>query len=303
MKLKIAAVAPIVIIGVLPLLGVHTFLLKLVFLFVIYLAMAYSWNLIGGLTGQINLGHAAFFGIGAYVMAQAVIGGVHPYLAVTLGGVAGFAIATAMSPLLRLRGDYFAIGTLGFTEAMKIALINIHAYGYTFPPDPNITFTTNYYSAIGLLILVGLLSYYILRSRYRLAFLSIRENEILAEASGIETTKYKFIALCLSGLTAGLLGGLYCYNLLYVQPEHVFGLEWTIIPIFIVLIGGKGTLIGPVIGLFIYLGLYYALGFLITEYSLLIFGLIVIAVMKFFPEGIVEKVFYGLLRLERRPIL
>lgn len=303
MKMKLAAVIPLIVIGILPLINFDEFLLNLIFLFVIYLAMAYSWNIIGGFAGQINLGHAAFFGMGAYVMGQVVIMGLHPYLAVILGGLAGLATAIFMSPLLRLRGDYFAIGTLGFTEAIKIALINIHAYGYTFPPNPNITFTTNYYYALGLLILVGLISYYILKSRYRLAFLSIRESETLAEASGIETTKYKFIALCLSGLTAGLLGGLYGYDLLYVQPEHVFGLEWTIIPIFIVLIGGKGTIIGPVIGLFIYLGTYYALGFLLTEYSLLIFGLIVIAVMKFLPEGIVEKIFYGLLRLERRPIL
>jgi len=293
----------LVAVAALPQLGVNEFILKLTFLFMIYLSMAYSWNIIGGFAGQINLGHAAFFGMGAYVMGQLVIAGLHPYVAVLLGGVAGLTTAIFMSPLLRLRGDYFAIGTLGFTEAIKIALINIRAYGYTFPRYPSLTFIANYYFALALLILLGIVSYVIMRSKYRLAFLSIRESETLALASGIDTTKYKFLALCLSGLTAGLLGALYSYDLLYVQPEHVFGIEWTIIPLFIVLIGGKGTLIGPVIGLFIYLGTYYALGFLVTEYSLLIFGLIVIAVMKLMPEGIVEKIFYNLLRIERKPII
>lgn len=302
-SLKLLPVAAIVALALVPLTPVEDFLKSLVFLFVIYLASAYGWNIIGGFAGQINLGHAAFFGMGAYIMGQSLLAGLHPYVAVAVGGLAGLGTALVMSPLLRLRGDYFAIGTLGFTEAVKIALINIHAYGYTFPPDPALTFTTNYYYALAIFIAAAFLNYLILKSRLRYAFMSIRENEVLAAASGVGIFKYKVLALCLSGVMVGLIGGIYSYNLLYVQPEHVFGIEWTLIPLFTVLIGGRGTIIGPILGLVVYLGTYYALGFLLPEISLLLFGLIVVLVMKFMPQGLIEQVFYERLNIRRRSII
>lgn len=302
-SLKPLPIVAIAILALIPFAPVDDFLKSMVFLFMIYLASAYGWNIIGGFAGQINLGHAAFFGMGAYVMGQSLLAGLHPYVAVAVGGLAGLGTALIMSPLLRLRGDYFAIGTLGFTEALKIALVNIHAYGYTFPPDPTLTFTANYYYALAIFVAVAFLNYIILKSRLRFAFISIRENETLAAASGIGIFKYKVLALCLSGVMVGLIGGIYSYNLLYVQPEHVFGIEWTLIPLFIVLIGGRGTIIGPIFGLMVYLGTYYALGFLIPEISLLLFGLIVVLVMKFMPQGLIEQVFYGRLNMRRRLII
>jgi branched-chain amino acid transport system permease protein len=281
----------------------NSFAITLALIFIIYTTVALSWNIIGGMAGQLNLGHAVFFGMGAYSMAVSTILGFHPYLGVLLGGLVALGLSIAMIPLLRLRGDYFAIGTLSLAEAIKTAILNIHAYGIRVTPDPSLGRFENYYFAASILVATIFVTYLILHSRYKLAFYSIRENEKLAEANGINPTKYKVMALMLSASITGLVGGIYGYNLLYVPAEHVFSIEWTIIPVFMVLIGGRGTLLGPLIGSLIYLAVYYTLQFTITETSLLAFGIILVLIMKFMPNGLVEEVLIKRLGVKRTSIV
>lgn len=306
MRLPIRTAPPLLALAALALMPVlvgSSFALYMTFLFLVYLTLAYSWNIIGGMAGQINLGHAAFFGTGAYITALGVIAGIHPYASVLIGVLGGALLAVSVSPLFRLRGDYFAIGTLGLSEAIKIWLVNIRAYGITFPAYEGLTLVHNYYLLYAIFLLTSLSNYYVLKSKLRLAFNSIRDNESLAEASGINTLKYKVLAMLLSGVTAAAVGGVYGFNLNYVQPEHVYGIEWTLIPLFMVLIGGRGTLLGPVVGSLIYFGAYYALGFTLTEVSLLSFGLVVVVIMKFFPEGLVGRMRYVIPKAIRRQLI
>jgi len=281
----------------------NRFVTTLAFIFIVYTTVALSWNIIGGMAGQLNLGHAAFFGLGAYSMAVSTSSGLHPYLGVFLGGLAALGLSIAMTPLLRLRGDYFAIGTLSLAEAIKIAILNIHAYGIRVAPDLSLGRFENYYFAASIFAATVLVTYLILHSRYKLAFYSIRENEKLADVSGINPTKYKVMALMLSATITGLVGGIYGYNLLYVPAEHVLSIEWTIIPVFMVLIGGRGTLLGPLIGALIYLGVYYILQFTVTETSLLAFGIILVLVIKFMPNGLVEEFLIKGLGVKRTSIV
>ncbi|MEM1944677.1 MAG: branched-chain amino acid ABC transporter permease [Nitrososphaerota archaeon] len=281
----------------------NNFIITLSFIFATYTTLALAWNIVGGFTGLLNLGHAAFFGIGAYVLAISTGSGVHPYLGVAAGGLAAVGMALLMSPLLRLRGDYFAIGTLSLAEAIKVAILNIHAYGIRVSPYEGLTRVENYYLVSALLVAASITTYIILRSRLKLALVSIRENEVLANASGVNPLKYKVLALALSGVFTGLVGGIYGYNLLYIPAEHVYSIEWTIIPLFMVLIGGRGTLTGPLIGSFIYLGIYYLLQFTITEISLLTFGLIVVLIIKFMPKGLIETLFIRTLGVKRSNLI
>lgn len=300
--LVLAAASVAALLAIPPLAAENNFIITLAFIFATYTTLALAWNIIGGFAGQLNLGHAAFFGVGAYILSLSTTSGLHPYLGVLGGGVAAVGLALLMSPLLRLRGDYFAIGTLSLAEAIKVAILNIHAYGMRVAPYPGLGRVENYYFLTALLIAACLTTYVILRSRIKLAFVSIRENETLATGSGINPLKYKIIALALSGLFTGFTGGIYGYNLLYVPAEHVFSIEWTIIPLFMVLIGGRGTLTGPLIGAFIYLGIYYLLQFTITEISLLVFGLIVVLIIKFMPQGLIETVLINRVGVKRSSV-
>jgi len=281
----------------------NSFVITLAFIFSIYTVLALSWNIVGGYTGMLNLGHAAFFGVGAYTLALSTGSGIHPYVGVLAGGVAAVGLVFLMSPLLRLRGDYFAIGTLSLAEAIKVAVLNVHAYGIRVAPYEGLGRLENYYFASAVLIAVAATTYLLQRSKLRLALLSIRENEVLAKASGINPLKYRLTALLLSGVFTGIAGGIYGYNLLYVPAEHVFSIEWTIIPLFMVLIGGRGTLTGPLVGSLIYLGIYYILQFTVTELSLLAFGLVVVLIIKFMPNGIVETLFIKTLGMKRFNII
>ncbi len=302
-RIILATASALLLLAIPTLAAGNNFIITLAFLFTIYTTLALAWNIVGGFAGQLNLGHAAFFGVGAYTLALSTGAGAHPYLGVAAGGVSTVGLALLMSPLIRLRGDYFAIGTLSLAEAIKVAVLNIHAYGIRVTPYEGLGRVENYYLAVVLLIAVSLTTYMILRSRLKLALVSIRENEILANASGVNPLKYKILALALSGVFTGLAGGIYGYNLLYVPAEHVYSIEWTIIPLFMVLIGGRGTLTGPLIGSIIYLGVYYLLQFTITEISLLTFGLVVVLIIKFMPQGLIETLFIRTLGVKRSNIL
>jgi branched-chain amino acid transport system permease protein len=299
----LAALALIILLSIPTIAAGNNFIITLAFIFTTYTILALAWNIVGGYAGMLNLGHAAFFGVGAYTMALSTGAGIHPYIGVMAGGLAAVGLGLLMSPLLRLRGDYFAIGTLSLAEAIKVAVLNIHAYGIRVAPYEGLGRGENYYFVSAVLIAVAASTYLLQKTRLKLALVSIRENEILANASGINPLKYRAIALLLSGVFTGIAGGIYGYNLLYIPAEHVFSIEWTIIPLFMVLMGGRGTLIGPLIGSLIYLGIYYILQFTVTEISLLAFGLVVVLIIKFMPQGMIETLFVRTLRIKRVNII
>jgi branched-chain amino acid transport system permease protein len=263
------------------------------FLLFIYVTLAVSWNIVGGYAGQLNLGHAAFMGTGAYTLAMLMNAGVNPYVCMLFGGVMAVAISTVIIPCFKLRGTYFAVGTLLLPEIIKIIILNTGelggAGGLRIPVPTRFDISMYYYLAMALALATIFITYKIVNSKIGLTFLAIGDDEEAAENIGIPTLKYKILALMLSAFFTGIAGSIFAYCLLYIEPYHVFGIEWTIYPIFMVLLGGIRTMKGPMIGSIIFIALYYVSTIYLVEFSLIVFGALLIGVTIFMPEGLVPK--------------
>ena len=253
--------------------------------------LAQSWNLLGGYTGQINLGHAAFFGLGALVTRFLWVGGAPLILSL----MAGAAVATAFGcligvPAFRLRGAYFAIGTLGLAEILRITVGNLlpeistirasELASYDILPRYYLTLVL----AIGCVGVVALL----VPSRIGLGIRAVREDEAAAEATGVDALAHKLLALATSTALAGLAGGAFAYYHVSYYPQHTFSPAWTFDAVLMAYIGGIGTIHGPVLGAFFYVVLKELLALRWVEFHLIIFGVLFILVVLFFPGGLVE---------------
>ncbi len=257
----------------------------------IYVALAQSWNLLGGYTGLVSLGQAAFFGLGAYTTAILLTQtGLPFFLAALASGLIATAFAAAIAlPVFRFRGIYFAIGTLVLAEALRIWMINWNltggAQGINLPidnvPDP----TTFYY--IGLVLATGATAIIalILRSKLGIGLRAIRDSEDAAQNMGVNTFRVKLYAFAISAFIAGLTGGIHAMYLGTIEPYSIFSVNWTITAVNIVIIGGIGTLFGPIIGAIFSMILSEAL----KDYQsihLIVTGVILILVIRFLPAGI-----------------
>jgi branched-chain amino acid transport system permease protein len=256
-----------------------------------WVALAGSWNLISGLTGYVSFGHVAFFGMGAYATAILIVKAGWPWLVASLaGGVAAGGLALAIGyPCLRLKGPYFAIAMLGLNEVVR-ALVS-YFEGLTGGGSglslPTLDATVPVYYATGLVAAgVTLLTYLVITSRFGLRLMTIREDEVAAEAMGIDTFQHKLGALLLSAAGPGIVGGLAARDQGYIEPVSVFPLATTITMIVMVLFGGKGTVWGPVLGavvLFVFQELVWARFIYVHQ---LLFGAIIVGVVLLMPRGV-----------------
>ena len=266
----------------------EVFLLYTVFLNV---ALAQSWNLVGGYTGLISLGHAAFFGIGAYTAAVCMRKFDLPFIpAVLLGGVLAMVFAVIISfPTFRFRGVYFAIGTLTVGEALRIWMINWDwtdgAQGIRFPIRELPSLEAFYYIMLGAAAIITLAVYLITQSQLGLGLRAIRDNEQSAQNMGVHVFRTKLIAFALSAAATGLVGAVHGARLSTIEPYSIFGVSWTITMVNMAIIGGMGSVMGPIIGAtFITLledrlSNYY-------QYHLIITGVVLIFVIRYMPAGI-----------------
>ena len=256
-----------------------------------WVALAQSWNLISGLTGYVSFGHVAFFGTGAYAAAILVTThGWHWGPASLVGGLAAVILALIIGyPCLRLKGPYFAISMLGLNEVMRVLVSYFEGLtgggsGLSLPTQP---VSVQIYYAMGLSALaVTGAAYLIITSRFGLKFMTIREDEVAAEAMGIDTARYKLYAFLLSAFVPGVVGGLSARDTGYIEPTSVFPLIITITMIVMALFGGKGTIWGPVLGaatLFVFQELVWARFIYLHQ---LLFGAIIIVVVLLMPRGI-----------------
>ena len=255
------------------------------------IALAQSWNLLGGYAGQINLGHAAFFGLGALATRILWVGGIPLFLA--LG--AGAALATAFGvliggPAFRLRGASFAIGTLALAEILRITVGNLMPEISTIPIAALASYSLvpRYYLALALATVCVVLVAIVIRSRVGLGIQAVREDEAAAEASGVGALRHKLLALALSTALVGLTGGAFAYYHVSYYPQHAFSPAWTFDAVLISFIGGVGTLHGPILGALFYVILKEVLALRLVELHLLIFGVLFILVVLFLPGGLVE---------------
>src|SRR3989338_826136 len=265
-----------------------------------WIALAQSWNLISGLTGYVSFGHVAFFGTGAYTAAILISKAGWPWFPASLmGSVTAAALAVVIGyPCLRLKGPYFAIAMLGLNEVLR-ALVSYFegltggGSGMSLPtPHPPVPI---YYAMAGTAATVTLLTYLIITSRFGLRLMTIREDELAAEAMGIDTARHKLYAFLLSAVGPGIAGALAARDQGYIEPVSVFPLATTITMIVMVLFGGKGTVWGPVLGA---VALFVAQEFVWARFPYvhqLLFGAIIVAVVLLMPRGVL-----GLLQIKYR---
>ena len=257
----------------------------------LYITLSQSWNLLGGYAGQQNLGHAAFFGIGALCARYIWLYGLPLPLALFAGALAAALFALIIGfPAFKLKGVYFIIGTLVLAEILKTIFDTVLPRANVLPPKLLNTYslTPRYYLSLIVAVLVVALVYWISRSRLGLGLMSIREDEDAAEASGVNTRKYKLTAFLISTFTAGLAGGVFAYYSAAAQPGYLFAAVWTFDAVIIVFVGGVGTIIGPIIGSIFFVLLKQLLSLYLPGGShLLVFGLLFIIVVLYLPGGLI----------------
>ncbi len=277
---------------------------NLFFLICLGIAMGQSWNMLGGFAGQVSLGHAAFFGIGALVTRLLWFGGIPFILALIVGGVTAVFFAMVIGvPTFRLRGAYFAIGTLAVAEVMRITIGQNQPYLSAMPGEMIASYNLpiRYYVALALAIATTGAAYLLLRSRWSLGILGVREDEEAAQATGVHVLRHKLLTLAISSLFMGLAGGVFAFKQISYYPEAPFFPTWTFEALMIAYIGGVGTLAGPVVGAAFYVVVRERLAANLTDVHQVIFGVLFILVVLLFPGGLLD-IFERIRRLVMRRI-
>ncbi len=272
-------------------------------LMLLWSVMALSWNMLSGYSGLISFGHASFWGLGAYTVTLALVRyDITPWLGIPLGVVVGTAGAAAIGyPTFRLRGHYFALAMLAY----PLALLYVFEWlGYQEVPLPMKREHPALYMqfddqriyvllALALLVVAMLISLKVERSRFGLSLMAIKQNEPAAEAAGINTLRWKLLAIMLSGGIGAAGGGLYALVLLVVTPPTVFGMLVSAQGLVLTLFGGVGTVWGPVIGAAILVPLAETLnaelGNVLPGIQGVVYGMAIILVILFAPEGLYWK--------------
>ena len=259
------------------------------------MALAQMWNLLAGYAGLVSIGQQAYLGLGAYgLWLIGDVFGLPPLVAVFLAGLLAMAVALPVAPLIfRLRGGYFSIGTWVIAEIVRLVVSNIQATGggsgktvlsaARMPIDFRITSTylLALFVALGSILLV----YFLLRSRTGLALTSIRDNDIAAQSSGVNVFRTKLLVWAVAAYVCGVVGAVVALNLLRIQPAAAFSINWTAYALFIVVIGGLGTIEGPIIGAVIYFALLQTLS-QYGELYMLLLGIVAVIMATVAPKGI-----------------
>jgi len=276
-----------------------------------FIVLATAWNILGGYTGYVNFGSAAFFAAGAYtsVFFHNICTKTIPVL-IVLGAIVSGLIGLGMGYLtLRLRGAFFAIATLALAVVLQTLIVNWNYVGgargaYVIRPEsvPLIGNYINYLFLImlALAIIAITIARAIERSQLGYGFATIRDDELAAEASGVPTLKLKLVATTLSGALMGMAGAPFPYYIGYLQPASAFALDYAVNSIAMPMIGGTSSWIGPLIGAILVATLQqWATVSISSELSLLIVGLLLVGFVIIAPNGIVGLVQSGLRRREK----
>ena len=271
----------------------------------LYLALASLWNLMAGYAGLVSVGQQAYVGFGGYMLfALTMFGGLHPFVAITLAGILGALISIPVAVLIfRLRGAYFAIGTWVIAEVFRLGFAQFSALGggsgsslpvaivKSLASKPAMRESISYWLALGAAMIVVACVYLFLRSRTGLALTAIRDNELAASSLGIDIWRTKFTVYVVTSALTAIIGALIFLQKLRISPDAAFSVnDWTAFIIFIVVIGGIGTIEGPIIGTLVFFALRETLADLDTIY-LIVLGIVAIAVMLMAPKGV-----WGLVR-------
>lgn len=289
--LLLVVVPLIVVLAVLPFVYSNQLLL---FNFIMFLTLAQGLNIIYGFTGFLPFGYVGFFGAGAYGFAIAVMHlHLSPFPALAVAGLASVVLGCILTPMMRLTGAYFAIANLAAAQALYQIISNPALQDLTKGPygvslSGIFSPAVSYGAALGLLTLTLVLVVTLRNSRFGLALQALRDDPISAAMAGVSVVKMRTIAWLLSALVAGLMGGMFAWQMSVFYPETVFDLSISIFAIVFTLFGGAGTLLGPILGVLILYGVYNAIGISVPQYFQLIYGGLIVALVLFLPNGLVS---------------
>ncbi len=272
-------------------LGLSPYTHNLVTLAFLMVAGTLAWNWMGGFVGQVSFGHAAMFGVGGFVAARLVIDVSLPApLAWLAGGLCAGIFALGAHPTLRLRGPYFSIATIGLGEATRLVFtfwedFTGGASGLSLPIDPAMKYRL-YWWSLGLAALVAAGSFLLRRSTLGLQLLAIKADVDAAADVGVSATFYQDLVFALSGVVVGVTGGLWASYFSFIEPNDMFGFDRSIGFVLMAVIGGVGTIFGPVLGAVVFVLLRQYLLASYPQLYLGLYGLLLIFIILFEPLGL-----------------
>ena len=292
--------------------------IRVLTLAMLFAALGQAWNIVGGLANQISLGHAAFFGLGAYTSTLLLINyGISPWLGMIAGAAVASVAALILSvPTMRLQGHYFALATLAFSEVLRVIAISWSdvtggPVGLSVPFSPDsfvqLQFRSTlpyYYIILAALVLVSVVFLLIRESALGYRLRAVKENVEAAEVIGVDTTRVKIIAAVISAALTAMLGTLYAQFMYFFDPDAVFGIVAISVRAAIVtILGGAGTIAGPIIGAFFIIPVEELANSYLSSrtagLSQLAFGLALIGIILIEPRGILVLIKEGTARLRK----
>ena len=307
-------IAVLVVLALFPIIGVPRAWLLYLLLFFLYLTMASMWNLLAGYSGLISLCPAAFVGLAGYTMTVMTRLGLPYYAGIIPGGIAAALFAMLISiPVFRLKGIYFAIGTLVVPEILKFVFLlwkpvggplDGKGRGYTVLGAAEVSNSQVYWFALAIAIASIFLMRYVLRSKLGRGLAAIRDNDSTAASCGINVFNLKLYSFVIAAFITGIAGTIFYIYQGFIEPTSAFGIQWLIIIMLATVIGGEGTEEGPIVGAIIVVFLYFLLA-RYAEISLIIQGIILIGIILLAPEGIMgflrkTKIYRSMLQLAAR---
>jgi len=290
-----------------PVIGSYTYWLQILTTVFMWVALASSWNIIGGFTGYVSLGHNVFMAIGGYLSAGIfVYYGVSPFITAIGAGLVCVAVGLVVGLImLRTDGDAFIIATIALLLIARILFDNWTllggSNGLSLPllsfADPDLIPVPFYYAMLVCAVGAVLLGYWVRHSKFGLGLRAIAEDEVRAEVAGVNTRLLKVAAFGVSGFFTGIVGAMWGYSLSYVRPENFLTITIAAQIVLMAVIGGKGTVLGPIVGAVLIVAFNEAAvsKFGSSELNLAVTGVFLVVALLFFPQGIV-----GTLRERRR---
>jgi branched-chain amino acid transport system permease protein len=297
------SIAVIVVLALFPIIGVPRVWLLYLFLFFTYLTMANMWNLVAGYSGLLLLCPAAFIGLAGYTMTVMTWLGFPYYVGIIPGAIVAALFAMLISiPVFRLRGIYFAIGTLVVPEILRVVFLLWRPVGgpldglgrgYTVLGVTGVSNSQVYWLSLAIAVASIFMMRYILRSKLGTGLAAIRDNDSTAASSGINVFNLKLYSFVIAAFVTGVGGAIFYIYQGFIEPTSAFSIQWLITIMLAVVIGGEGTEEGPIVGTIIVVFLYFLLA-KYAEISLIIQGVILVGIMLLAPQGII-----GILRKTR----
>src|SRR5208282_2780968 len=300
----IAGFAILLLLIVFPLVVRQSFHIHVMILVFMFGMLGVAWNILGGYAGMFSFGQAAFFGIGAYTSTYLSIAyGINPWIGLVAGGCAAALVAAAIGyPCSNLRGHYFAIASIAFAEIVRIVFNNWQlvgaAEGLSLPMQnesfSNFLFNSSklpyYYIMLAFLLLSLAVCYFIATSKMGYYFRAIKESHKIAEVLGVNVVLYRLMAIMISAFLSAMASTFYAQYILYIDPGSVMLLATSIQIVLISMLGGAGSIMGPVLGAAILIPASeytrVALGYKGTGMDMLIYGLLITLISMYYPEGV-----------------